>query len=504
MRGTRGSLGGPPPPFALTRDDTRGVRLAAVTAEAEACGLTVDMRLTDARALCPTLRTSPETPEEDTRFLAGLCRWSGRYTPWSGPDGRDGLILDITGCAHLFGGERPLLEDLADRLDGLGLTSFCAIADTRGAAWGLARYGDGLRQADPGKTREAVTLLPVAALRLDGQVLQDLDRLGLRSVGDLLALPRASLARRFGLATVRRLDQMLGVEPEPVSPAAPPLVRSARLSLPDPLVTTEAVLCGLDRLLERLLRRLEARGEGIRQMVVSIRRVDGSGDHAPLGLTRPSRDAALLRRLCEPVVSRWDAGFGIDRIGVEATLVEPLAPAGQQDLSAMPSAACDPTTLEALWSRLGNRFGFEALLRLEVAETHSPERRTRLVPIAVAGRSGAGSPAGSGSGTGTGVGQAGLVHPRPLRLFPPEAVQVNPEVPGRPPPVFDWRRTRFRVVRARGPERLTPEWWRSDPGWRGGLRDYWWVQTLEGPRLWMFHLPQGQQNLMWFVHGEFP
>lgn len=447
------------------------------------------MRLTEARALCPDLRVETAAPDRDAAFLAGLGRWATRYTPWTAADGADGLLLDISGCAHLFGGEESLLADLARRLSGFGFDAHLALADTRGAAWGLARHGTAPTVICPaGTTRDALADLPPAALRLGEEVVMGMGRLGLERVGDLLALPRAGLARRFGIGAVRRLDQALGVEPEPLTPAPPPPSRAARLSLPEPIATVDAVMAAVDRLVGRLCARLETRGEGLRGLCLTLRRVDGGAQQTVVGLARASRDRALILDLCTRRVRGMDAGFGIDLVRVEVRDVEPLnlRQGEAHDLwdGDAPEASAH---LDALLSRLGGRLGFDRLRRFQAVDTHLPDRRYRLRPIRAV-------PPPPGPVRPT--------PPRPLTLCAPEPLTVADA--GRPPVAFHWRGTRFETVAAEGPERIAPEWWRDDPAWTGGLRDYWRVQTRGGRRLWLFHLPQRRAGADWFVQGEFP
>lgn len=461
-------------PFALTLRQSNTERIHSATALAEAEGVAPGMGFADARALCPELVTAPADPASDQRFLARLAHWATRFCPWVGLEGTDGLVLDVTGSAHLFGGEAALLDAARARLGRAGLSVRTGLADTRGAAWALARFAEGI--APPGKTAAHLAPLPVAALRLDGRTAEGLERLGLGTIGALAALPRANLARRFGPATLARLDQAMGEMPEEISPLPEPPSFAARITLPDPIGLTRDVTAGIERLLARVTARLEQAQRGARTLTLTVRRVDQAASQVELRLARPMRDAARLAALFAPHVEKIDAGFGIDQLRLEATATAPL-PATQTTRH----TAETPDRLADLITRLGNRAGLERILRFLPADSHIPERAYVTAPAAFT------EPCHSWP----------TPRPRPLRMFPPEPIAATGP---RPPTHFRWRAMRLTTARATGPERLSPEWWHDDPNWRTGLRDYWRIETHQGRRLWLFHTPQTPG---WFVHGEF-
>ena len=183
-------------PFALIQHQGNSDRIYCLNAQAEQMGLHRGMGFSDARAFCPDLQSSPATPQADQRFLHILARWAGRYCPWVGLEGADGLVLNVAGSAHLFGSEAAMLGDMRARLIRAGITVRIGLADTRGAAWGLAHHGEGV--AAVGETQAQIASLPVAALRIGEKPDIALQRLGVRCIGDLIALPRATVTRRFG------------------------------------------------------------------------------------------------------------------------------------------------------------------------------------------------------------------------------------------------------------------------------------------------------------------
>ncbi|HSF95951.1 MAG TPA: DNA polymerase Y family protein [Thermohalobaculum sp.] len=469
-----------PRPFAVTGQARGAQRLVSVNPAAAALGLGPGLGLADARALCPGLATRPEEPERLAAFRRALARWAGRFSPLVAMEEQT-LILDATGCAHLFGGEAAMLAGLTAGLAAYGLTAHAAMADTRGAAWALAHHGPAATPliAPKGHTRDAIDALPVAALRLAPEAAEGLAALGLATIGDAARVPRGALARRFGLATLKRLDQALGAEPEPVAPdrAAPPF--AVRLTLPEPIGLTDDLMAGLDRLLERLCQALEARQQGARALRLTMRRVDGADAHAQIALARPGRDPVRLSALFRPAVEKTEAGFGIDALRLEATATEPLKPA-------QISRRSEPEKLADLLSRLGNRVGFDCLTRFLPAESHIPERAFTLAAAAW-------SQAEPFPHAGP---------PRPLTLFPPEPLEVADTPAASLPARFRWRGRWLTLTSAEGPERLAPEWWWDDPAWASGTRDYWRAATAEGPRLWLFHTPQAACP-GWWAQGAF-
>jgi protein ImuB len=470
--------GGSTAPFALTQRIANTERLYGLNARAEVQGLNRGMTHSDARAFCPDLQSRPADLPGDARFLAVLARWATRYCPWVGLEGADGLVLDVTGAAHLWGGEAALLADLRARLHRAGLEVRIGLADTRGAAWALAHYGEGVAAAGAGAA--VMAALPIAALRLPDATCVALQRLGLRRVADVIALPRATLTRRFGPELLLRLDQALGARAEQLSPLPDPPIYSARLTLPDPIGLISDVMAGTERLLIQLCARLKEREMGARVLQLTLRRVDQAQQQVELRLARPLHDPARILPLFQRGTSEVDAGYGIDQLRLEAVQVEPL-PAAQLRSSNRRAGEAGGAQLDDLMTRLGNRVGLENIIRFLPADSHIPERGFLTAAAAYS------DPAKAWA----------INRPRPLRLFTPEAIAAaGPQ----PPPHFRWRRMALTTARATGPERIAPEWWLEDRNWRSGLRDYWRVETRQGRRLWMFHTPQDPG---WYVQGEF-
>lgn len=524
-----------PLPFAMVGDENGAQVLTSLNAEAEAAGLRRGQPLRDATAMCPQLLTRAADPLAEAAFLTVLRRWAGKFSPWVAEEPPAALVIDLTGCAHLFGGEAALLAQIEEDCTDLGLTLRAGIADTRGAAWALARYagrrarplrnGDAIDQearatrsravkrrgwerggdapadpaiplqqgviAPPGQTRQALAELPLPALRLSAETVEGLNRLGLHRVRDLLDLPRAGLARRFGADTMRRLDQALGMEPEPVAPARAPLHFATRLTFPDPIGLTEDITAGLDRLLEPLCEKLRASARGARRVRLEAYRSDSRVERVEIGLARPADRPDAIRPLILLKLDSIDPGFGIDCLRLEAVETEPLHAVqhrGHGDASA--AAAARQTAdhaLADLIGKLGARLGTEAVTRLHPGESHIPEKAAQTLAAAWSAPHPAPWPLPRA--------------PRPLTLFRPEAVTA-PQEPT-PPARFRWRRRDLAMRMATGPERITPEWWLDDPDWRSGPRDYWRVEVEGGERLWLFYAHGGEMSGGWFCQGLF-
>lgn len=471
--------------------------LAGLDRAAAAVGLYPGQPLGDARAILPVLRSLPANPAAERRALARLAGWCGRYTPWTAPlpaaagDGGGGIWLDIAGCAHLFGGEAALAEDLVARLAAAGYETRAAIADTPGAAWAVCRFATD--EAAPiaivpsGGARRALAPLPAAALRLAPETVAALDALGLRSVAALLDLPRGALAERFGNGIAARLDAALGAVDEPIAPRAPQTPCFARIDFAEPVGRAEDIVAALDRLLEDLVGDLERAGSGARRLELSLFEPIGDVRRFAVGTGRASRDAGHLSRLFAAPLDSFETACGIDAMTLAAAVTEPLA--ASQTAFHESEAGGDTG---ALIDRLANRLGSGRVLRFAPRESHLPERAAVATPALDRPVE---TPA------------AWPAAPRPIRLLaPPEPIEAVAPVPDDPPVMFRWRRVRRRVVHAEGPERIAPEWWLR-PGSEDAcaLRDYYRVEDEDGRRYWLFRqgLYRPDAPPAWFIHGLF-
>ncbi len=493
-------------PLATFASERGALQLAALCPRARAAGLTPGMMLTEARARLPELQVRPAAPEADRELLERLATWCERYTPYvtldrSCPHDMGGALwLDLTGCAHLFGGEAALQADLEMRLGRQGFAVRSAIADTPGAAWAVARFGQTDRRiVPPGEARTALAPLPVAALRIEPEMVRMLERLGLTRIDSLYPLPRQALAARFGEALITRLDQALGRLAEPIAARDPRPAHRAERSLAEPLLDGPALAALSQGLLEELCAGLTAAGLGVRRLLLSLHRVDGSTAQITIGTSRPCRDPGQLRRLLDEKLARVDPGFGIERVLLDALEVEPLLP---EPIAwrAMGAGDLDQVRdLAPLVDRLSGRLGPEAVARPAPRASHIPERaECRVPPLDEKGQAPFPAPRHHDD-----------VPLRPLRLLaPPEPIEAMAALPDAPPLLFRWRRVLHKVVRARGPERIAPEWWHlpdADPAVL--TRDYFAVEDHEGGRFWLFR--EGLYQIgtpvlpRWYLHGLF-
>jgi protein ImuB len=442
--------------------------------------------------------------------------------PWDAASGADGLFLDITGCAHLFGGEARLLADLDRRLTAFGLVARLAIADTAGAAWAMARYGrERLSIVPPGAEADALRALPLAGLRLSSETLSLLKRLGFRSIGQVLNKPRAPFAARFE-ELLLRLDQALGCVPEPFTPIVAPPAYRVQAAFLEPITASAHVLEAAIRLLDQLAVQLAHDAVGARVLRLLLFRVDGEVQSLDLGLAAPSRDAAHIARLIalrlDGLADDLDADFGFEAAAVHVLTAEPLAER-QGDLT-MDEAAPPPDALPQLIDRLRQRLGQRAVYALQPYQSHLPERAVVPSPLVGEGQGGGDgrtiavrvpptpnpSPQGGGESkprSGQWVNDA-VAAPRPLLLLPrPEPAEVVALIPEGPPRQFRWRGVLHQVAEAQGPERIAPEWWR-----RTGEdeRDYYMVEDTAGRRFWLYRAGiygRSETTPTWFMHGVF-
>ena len=480
------------------------------------------MALADARAMYPRIAIADADPDADRRMLVAIADWCDRYTPLVGLDPPDGLLLDITGCAHLFGGEEAMRRDIVTRLAQQGFQARAAVADTVGCAWAVARYGTELRIPSD-QTRDALLPLPLAALRIAPETVTDLAQVGLKRIADVIDRPRAPLAARFGQDFVRRIDQALGREDEPITPRLPVPAYVTERRFADPIALEADVLGTIEHLAHELVKLMERRGEGARLIEAALFRTDGKVHRIAAGTGAPLRDAARIRALfverLAAIGDECDPGFGYDVVRLGALATDRCDPT-QTGLAAPDHAA----ELAHLVDRLGARFGLRRVTRFVPQDTHIPEYAVAGVAAAVSmryrrtsyedSRHSVPSPhspsktgvnalsLGEGQGGGwphtrslpspptpplprkgggsrasllqeqyAPIEQDSLAPARPIRLFErPEPIEAIAAVPDGPPVQFTWRRVRYAVAHAEGPERIAMEWWRDEAGPRADAR----------------------------------
>ncbi|MEZ5987100.1 MAG: DNA polymerase Y family protein [Hyphomonas sp.] len=467
--------------FAIMAEIRNAWRLTHLSEAARQAGLSAGLSLADARAICPSLLTEPADPSREEALLRALWRWADQFSPRIALAPPDGLVLDIAGCAHLFGGEAGMAETMLQRAGDLNITARVGIADTRGAASALARFAAApVAIASPGETAKALEGLPLAALGLAPALVNDIRRTGLQTIGQLYGIRSSELARRFGLSLTSVLDRALERTPDPVVPASADPVYAARATLPEPIGLQDDLERVILRLADSVCARLKGVQCGARRYRLTVRPVDRPEEVMCIGFARPgAAPEAVLQQFRRPLET-LRLEFGADFFRLVAEVIEPLHPR-QAGLGGQDSREDDRADLI---STLGNRLGFDRVRVFAPGDSHLPEREYLTLEAMERPE----APDWQAS-----------PRLRPIRIYhPPERLHV--EIAGRPPRAFEWRRQSYKLASATGPERLAGEWWQPDGG---ALRDYWRVETQEGPRLWLLTWP-GAQEPAWYVAGRFP
>ncbi len=468
-------------PFAIIAQSRNVWKLTHPNDVAFRAGLTPGLSVPDARAICPDLLTEPGDPEREARFLYALRCWADRLSPRVALDPPDGLILDIAGCAHLFGGEAEMATHARQGLHDMQVEARAAIADTRKAAWALARYGSNpVGIALPGKTVESLLPLRVNALGLPSEMVTELRQLGIETIGQLHVIKSSELALRFGPGLIQDLARATGCVPDPIISHRRDPTYAAGITMPDPIGLVEDLVLGLERLADSVCRRLQAVQKGARRYHLTVRCVD-TGDHrSTVGFARPVNDPVMLLQQFRHPLDELKIEFGADRLHLAADCVERIQ-ARQRHLGEAGNRDGDIT---GIVSTLGNRLGFDRICRWLPVDSHLPEREFGFVEAAHCEM----PPVWERN-----------PRRRPIRLYKyPELLKTLE--PDRPPRKFSWRCQTYETAHAEGPERLASEWWLNETL---PQRDYWRVQTTTGLRLWLLTYP-GLKRPDWYVAGRFP
>ena len=471
-------------PFVLALPDHGRMRITEVSAIAKSKEIFPGMVVADARVIIPSLKILDDKPGLSDSLLKKLCAWCIRYTPVAAIDLPDGLILDITGCAHLWGGEESYLGNILLRLKTFGFHVRAAIADTIGTAWAVCRYAKQKAIIKPGKQAEALMQLPPAALRLDIDTLERFQKLGLYQVCSFITMQRSALRRRFGRQLLLRLDQALGKEEEFIQPLIPVEPYQERLPCLEPIQTATGIEIALQRLLGSLCKRLKHDGKGLRVAAFKCYRIDGKTEEIAISTNHPSNHSDHIFKLFELKIPSIEPAFGIELFTLEASKVESSAPL--QETLWTPNSSLESKEVSELLDQLENKFGGNIIHRYLPDEHHLPERSIKLAASltekpAIAWRND---------------------RPRPIQLLPvPHAVEVMAPIPDYPPMTFRYKGRLHKVEKADGPERIEPEWWIE----KGSLRDYYTVEDEEGKRFWIFREGQYDADKIpsWFIHGFF-
>ena len=481
-------------PLVITEKVKGAQRLMAICPDAKRAGLAAGMTLADARARIPDLWVEEMDARADAALLDRIAEDCDRFSPAVMIDAPDGLMLDITGCDHLFNGEAELRRIFSQRMRRAGLHIRTVIADAGDAARALARYGRTAIVA-PGEDAAAVRSLPIAALGLDESDRLAISRAGLKTIGSLADRPSLPFAARFGEQMTLRLRRIQGQAEPPLNPrrAIPTLWVERRF--PEPIGRVEDVEAVLLELGQEACLSLGERREGGRVFEASLFRADGAIRRLVIETGRPMRDARTLLRLfrerLDALADPIDPGFGFDLIRLAVPHADPLD-ALQPGLDGH-AVECD--AIADLADRLSTRFGADRVIRFLPENTHDPDRAARAVSASF-------NPMTSDVWPSPEAEEPPL---RPIQMFdPPQRIHITmAEVPDGPPRKFNWRRKEYLVALAEGPERIAPEWWLKPDAL---TRDYYRVEDSEGRRFWLFRAGFYSQKGPppgWFMHGIF-
>jgi protein ImuB len=501
------AIGGAPAndePSIVVAKESNALSIYALDEAAGRFGLHIGQPMANARAICPELKVFDADIVADAKTLDDIADWCDRFTPLVALDPPHGLFLDITGCAHLFGGEANLLQGLVRALARQGFAVSAAIAGTSICARTLTRQASGTIAAD-GAEAEAISALPVSALGADETITTGLRRAGLKTIGDVASRAPHEITARFGARFSTLLAHALGQGDAPINPRKPLPDYIVEKRFAEPIATDTMIAMTLSRLACTLVASMEKQGKGARRLEASFFRTDGAVRAITVETGRPVTQSKIIDRLfrerLDALADPLDPGFGFDMVRLSASRTE-IVVQEQRDLD---SHVHDNDELAALIDRIAARIGGKRVVVHLPQDTHIPERAVLAASAQhhLAAAIQAEWPARTES-------EPPL---RPLRLFDkPEPIKVPfATVPDGPPHQFTWRRALHAVVRVEGPERIAMEWWREDG--KALTRDYFRVEDAEGLRFWIFRDGLYDSELVddegksvpanWYVHGLF-
>lgn len=470
-------------PFVLVTPVHNRSIVTAANPQAEALGVRVGMTAADAKVMTPMLAVIDHPPGKEVKLLRQLGLWCIRYTPTVATDLSNSLILDISGCTHLWGGEKDYIKAIIFKLRAQGYDARAAIADTIGTAWAIAHFGQVLPIVACGKQAEALMPLPPAALRLERHMLEKLHKLGFRTIKSFISMSRTALRRRFGENFIVRIGQALGTIDESLLPIVPPVPYVERLPCLEAIRTDKAISIAIEKLLNNLCARLLGEGKGVRRAVLTAYRLDGKKVQVSISTTRGSHSVSHLSQLFGLQISKIEPALGIELFLLEAQKVEDIDPIQEKLWTGNPNL--DDSVLAELLDRIGGKIGPGRIHRYLPAEHYWPERS--IYPAASL----------------KDLPQTAwcIDRPRPIQLLAkPEPIEVMALLPDYPPKVFTHKGKRHVVDKADGPERIEREWWLE----KGEHRDYYAVEDELGGRYWLFRSGHYDgEDAKWYLHGYF-
>ena len=473
-------------PFVFAAPDHGRMLITAVSPLAHNFGVETGMQSADAKAICPGLEILDDKPDRPLKLLRGLGEWCVRYSPFVAIDefAMDGLLMDVSGCAHLWGGEREYLKEMVSRLKSKGYNVRLAFADTPGAAWAVSRFGTVTPLIPEGEHMEALLSLAPEALRLDTAVLLKLRKLGFYQIKSFIGMPRSVLRRRFGEGFLVRLAQALGTEQEVLQPLQVPVPFQERLSCLEPIKTRTGIELAITRLLEILCHRLQAEGKGLRRGVLTGYRLDGKVIQVTIGTSGATHSVSHLFKLFQLKIDQIKPGLGIELFVLEAPQVDDMVVPQEAIWTVKPGL--DDQSVIRLLDKVAGKVGQEAIRRYLPATRYWPERSLKAANAVTEKR----------------ITDWNTDKPRPTELLRrPDPIEVMALIPDHPPKFFIYNGVQHYIVKADGPERIEREWWMD----KGEHRDYYQVEDDLGQRYWLFRSGHydGDQKYKWFIHGFF-
>ncbi|WP_038965757.1 Y-family DNA polymerase, partial [Bradyrhizobium diazoefficiens] len=283
-------------PSIVVIKETNALVIHALDDAASRLGLHIGQPLANARAMCPDLRVFDADVVADAKTLSDIADWCDRFTPLVALDPPHGLFLDITGCAHLFGGEAALLQTLIRALGRQGFAVSAAIAGTSVCARTLTRQVTGTIVADGGEA-EAISRLPVSALGAGEAITTGLRRAGLKTIGDVASRGAHEITARFGARFSTLLAHALGQGDAPINPRKPLPDYIVEKRFAEPIATDTMIAMTLSRLADTLIASMEKQGKGARRLEAAFFRTDGVVRAIMVETGRPVTRSAVIDRL---------------------------------------------------------------------------------------------------------------------------------------------------------------------------------------------------------------